>query len=331
MVHTDRQSLTKEERMEFYSFLDGVLGPARGVEESVGSYKAYMAEQSRLYFERLLPGSQYHMPKIHAQHRSQTTSQDQDSTPSDSVNFRKWLVSDHVEDISLVAQQNLHRHYYPDGSADSVISNPLPENSMRISSGSFTRTGNVTPAYHSESGFESTLDDLFPDWQGSTFLDDTIGSPVLRASMSDCSEDREDHVTNQKEATILPTLHLDSPQETSPDIASSPFVQTPDTTHQQFIQQKHHFNGHSPNVAHHTAAAFPDGHDIQHPVRLDPQLFFRYGIGPDSAEFKGTSTRFGTSSLPKSREPSSTETATMTARLSGKANRLRTTSAGGGI
>jgi hypothetical protein len=48
---------SQEERMTMYKFLDDNIGPACGVEESVGTYRMYMKEQSRLYFAHLFPDS----------------------------------------------------------------------------------------------------------------------------------------------------------------------------------------------------------------------------------------------------------------------------------
>ena len=49
------QPLPQNQREAYYQYLADVLGPARGVQESVGSYKAFMTEQVQTYYERLLP------------------------------------------------------------------------------------------------------------------------------------------------------------------------------------------------------------------------------------------------------------------------------------
>lgn len=336
-TRTDRRPLTKEERMEFYNFLDGVLGPANGVQENVGTYKAYMAEQSRLYFERLLPDSQQHMRKVQAQTyvRSQNLYQSE-VAPEGSVNFRKWLASDNFGDSSWGIQQNSSHHYSPDGTRHSVT-NPtiykyLSEDSDRMSSGGITSCAPSSYYPEDASGFGGTLDDLFPDWPQNTFSEDAIiGSPVVRSNLLGYGRtNRSEHVTRRQEAPISPTLlDLDS-QQTSPDIGFSPLVQTPDIIHQQFTQRKNNdFIHQSPSLTLQNTAYQGDP-GLQDLLALDPHLLLLYGIGLKDAEFKDTSTRFDTSSLPISSDTtrSSIEIAKITPR---RVNRLRTTSAGGGI
>jgi hypothetical protein len=55
----DQRPPSKEERKACYSRLDDDLGPPRGIQQLVGSYQAYMKEQSRLYYERLFLESGY--------------------------------------------------------------------------------------------------------------------------------------------------------------------------------------------------------------------------------------------------------------------------------
>ena len=52
-------ALDQSQRMSYYDTLSRVLGPADGVQERVGSYSAYMAKQTEIYYERVLspPGS----------------------------------------------------------------------------------------------------------------------------------------------------------------------------------------------------------------------------------------------------------------------------------
>ncbi|KDQ63052.1 hypothetical protein JAAARDRAFT_188675 [Jaapia argillacea MUCL 33604] len=47
-------TLRKAERMAMYDFLSNIIGPAHGIQESVGSYGAYMNHHSNLYYQRLL-------------------------------------------------------------------------------------------------------------------------------------------------------------------------------------------------------------------------------------------------------------------------------------
>ncbi|EED80221.1 predicted protein [Postia placenta Mad-698-R] len=47
--------LSEAERQAVYNGLSHALGPASGIQESVGTYKAFMMEQRQLYYERLIP------------------------------------------------------------------------------------------------------------------------------------------------------------------------------------------------------------------------------------------------------------------------------------
>lgn len=47
--------LSGSERQALYDSLSGILGPPNGIEESVGTYKAYMQRQNQIYYENLLP------------------------------------------------------------------------------------------------------------------------------------------------------------------------------------------------------------------------------------------------------------------------------------
>ncbi|KAL1713677.1 hypothetical protein EV715DRAFT_258258 [Schizophyllum commune] len=53
-----RSSLSKEERYNIYNMISNAVGPARGMQESLGSYKSYMDERTRLYNEKLRLSSQ---------------------------------------------------------------------------------------------------------------------------------------------------------------------------------------------------------------------------------------------------------------------------------
>lgn len=47
-------ALKEVEREEHYDWLSGLLGPAMGIQENVGTYRSYMECQRRVYLERLL-------------------------------------------------------------------------------------------------------------------------------------------------------------------------------------------------------------------------------------------------------------------------------------
>lgn len=70
----NNQVLPQQQREAVYRSLSEVLPPARGIEECVGTYKAYMSQQGQKYFDRLVsgsypPGSRYpvapYSPAVH--------------------------------------------------------------------------------------------------------------------------------------------------------------------------------------------------------------------------------------------------------------------------
>ena len=46
--------LSSQERQAHYAWLDGIIGPASGIQESMGTYKAFMEHQREVYYDRLL-------------------------------------------------------------------------------------------------------------------------------------------------------------------------------------------------------------------------------------------------------------------------------------
>jgi hypothetical protein len=45
--------LSSEERKAHYAWLDGIIGPASGIQESIGTYKAFMEHRRDIYYDRL--------------------------------------------------------------------------------------------------------------------------------------------------------------------------------------------------------------------------------------------------------------------------------------
>lgn len=334
----DRQIMSQEERIAFYDFIDNVIGPPSGVQESVGTYKAHMAEQSRLYFERILPGSQDHMRKVRAQSsvHSQTTSQHQARSSGDTVDFRKWLVSNGSADNPLDDHRNTTSHYYPDGTL--MLENILANN--RSSASTLT-------SYGIEDNIPRTLDDLFPVTEYNWHVeDDALGSPVVRSNSSRSSmafDTWKDHVVDDDDdAVISPTLAMYSPliQQTSPDIQSSPLIQTPPSVYQQFIQYKNPHPGffYSLQRAHqipslqdkpvmqHTGTRSPDFRSQDYNIEQESQAseeLARYN--PHSLSVRDIVSRKLAHRIPS-------EMARKRTRSSGtNVTRMRTASAGGGI
>jgi hypothetical protein len=46
--------LSSQERKEHYAWLDEIIGPASGIQESMGTYKTFMEQQRNVYYDRLL-------------------------------------------------------------------------------------------------------------------------------------------------------------------------------------------------------------------------------------------------------------------------------------
>jgi hypothetical protein len=164
---SDQITPSQGERMSFYNILNDILGPAHGLQESVGTYKAHMGEQTRRYFERLFPTS----PSLN-KHRSiyPIRSNLEPAPRADfSVDFRKWLLCGKTPFSSVRAAS--------DSPQALVAQNPV------LQQDSTTSTCN-TPLFSPEVGPGSdTLDDLFPPLPllQSSCIQDTIGSPVLRS------------------------------------------------------------------------------------------------------------------------------------------------------
>lgn len=94
--------MSEGERMAFYHLVSDSIGPAQGIQECLGTYQAYMEEQSRLYFDRLFPTvrrTAYSYKPIMVpsatQFRSQAPAPSTSSVPFEAssfdVDFRRWL------------------------------------------------------------------------------------------------------------------------------------------------------------------------------------------------------------------------------------------------
>lgn len=58
------QALPKPEREACYRYLSEAVGPAQGVQESVGTYRAYMTQQVQTYYDRFVPGQSAPGPQV---------------------------------------------------------------------------------------------------------------------------------------------------------------------------------------------------------------------------------------------------------------------------
>ena len=100
MLQMDRP-LSREQRMAMYNSLDTILGPACGIQESVGTYRKYMQEQSRLYYDRLNRNSERALgtpgvPVSSKPDKSTTGSEDY------GADFRRWLLCGRIPMASRV-------------------------------------------------------------------------------------------------------------------------------------------------------------------------------------------------------------------------------------
>jgi hypothetical protein len=198
LVPPSEHTLSQKERLAMYKFFDDNIRPARGIEESVGSYRQYMKERSRLYFERLLGKC----PDLAACPRVQTGNISKDGVnssadiPKDSVDFRKWLlcppggdsythtfaVGQYVDMKATMTTCNTPRR--PDSNSQSCIP---PIQSCVGQDFNVTLTPQVR--------IDNTLDALFPELPPSDAgfgVNNVLGSPVERPKITDLSRSMGD-------------------------------------------------------------------------------------------------------------------------------------------
>jgi hypothetical protein len=82
--------LSSEERKAHYAWLDGIIGPASGIQESMGTYKAFMERQRDVYYDRL----------------GQMAEQSTKVAPSRATNeFLSWLGSAPASQVDISPRQ----------------------------------------------------------------------------------------------------------------------------------------------------------------------------------------------------------------------------------
>lgn len=84
----EHRPLTEMERTELYNLINNSIGSPEGIQESRGTYCAYMKERSRLYYDRLFFRTSYRAIVHRAHHGSLRSST---KPMEDEVDFRKWL------------------------------------------------------------------------------------------------------------------------------------------------------------------------------------------------------------------------------------------------
>lgn len=232
-TRSERLLMTQAERIEFYNFLDGVLGPAHGVQESVGTYKTYMENQARLCFERTLKNGISAKQQVNGEsieesgtlHSASQASAFSSISCDSSVNWRNWLGPGSNQDMHALAKPASYYHSDSDGAYH-------------------TRTlqGRATPSILSQSvpASEETFEDHLSDLEVSNSIGDQALESLLLVNASRCiapSKGRtEEHPSRSSPQLLLPDLHRS--QSDSPDLESSPFIQTPTPIYQQFSQPK---------------------------------------------------------------------------------------------
>ncbi|KAF7969072.1 hypothetical protein HWV62_28364 [Athelia sp. TMB] len=222
---SDKAPMTQAERMEFYDFLDRVIGPAQGIQESAGTYKKYMENQSRRFFDK--SSSATHKISVRSKEKNSTlysASQPQDSS-GDFVNWRSWLGPGSNQGILLPAPAITKpaAFYNFDGTFSDMALKEQTATSGRVPEDFFISA--LSPA-----ALGDTFDDLFPDLE-----DSILGGDGPFESLSSRSEAQENPPTPSP-LLLPPDLHRS--QSDSPDPESSPFVQTPASIYQQFTQVK---------------------------------------------------------------------------------------------
>ena len=193
LVPPSEHTLSKKERLAMYKFFDDNIRPARGIEESVGSYRQYMKERSRLYFERLLGKC----PDLAACPRVQTGDPSKDGVnssadiPKDSVDFRKWLL--------CPPAGNSYTHSFAVGQCVDMKATLTTCNTPRrpeINSQSCippiqSRVGqDINVTLTPQIRIDNMLDDLFPESPPSDAgfgVNSVLESPVERSKITDIS------------------------------------------------------------------------------------------------------------------------------------------------
>ncbi|KAH7922846.1 hypothetical protein BV22DRAFT_1131091 [Leucogyrophana mollusca] len=161
-----RRPLLEEDGPGFYQFLSDALGPARGIQECIGTYKSHMQERSRLFYEGLLSAP---YTNSHHSHRSRPAqSQDHHSTLRDNE-YRLWLSS----------SENIDKH---GGHAVSRNRHSLPSGGMRkVRQKSAVGAPYIRPhADRKALQIGNTLDELFPALAEDGIVTDITRSPVVR-------------------------------------------------------------------------------------------------------------------------------------------------------
>ncbi|KAH7915722.1 hypothetical protein BJ138DRAFT_917209 [Hygrophoropsis aurantiaca] len=164
-----REPLPKEGH-GFYNFLSDALGPACGIQESVGTYRAHMQERSRLFYEELLLAP--YNSSDHINHSRAAQSQNHKSTLRENE-YRLWLSS--TEHIDKSGKNLVSRNRYSLSSSAS----------RKITQKSAAGTPYIKHcADNKVSEIGNTLDELFPALPEDQSITDITRSPVVRTEYS---------------------------------------------------------------------------------------------------------------------------------------------------
>jgi hypothetical protein len=122
--------LSSQERKAHYAWLDGIIGPASGIQESIGTYKAFMEHQREVYYDRLLIAEQH--PKVAVPRR---TTNDFISWPRGTPNTGMPV---HESSSSVVTAPQIGRRFHGPATtvtASSYCSSPGPSQLGRTDAG----------------------------------------------------------------------------------------------------------------------------------------------------------------------------------------------------
>ncbi|KAF9225393.1 hypothetical protein BS17DRAFT_872780 [Gyrodon lividus] len=158
MLLPHARSLTCSERQAIYHTLSENLGPTHGIQESQGTYRKYMEDRARLYYEDLLSVPQPHTLK------SDRPSTSLKRTCGNNNEFRFWL-----------SETKFLQH-------DGINDLPRPKHDPNVTRQHAVASNDKRNGHRTGRHWGQTLDDLFPTpLQDSSSGFDITQSPVVHA------------------------------------------------------------------------------------------------------------------------------------------------------
>jgi hypothetical protein len=322
--------LSPRTREALYSRLKDDFGPPHGLQESVGTYQAFMNQKARWYLDRLLRSP--HQERENYATAFQTTDhedvfpQSPADTTGNGADFRKWMLFGYAKSFD---DEGTRFSLVPDGYPPGLDISPqeLDAPTCHSSTSLISDTGRLTPlaTLPSDEHLQS-IEDLFPKspTRPEHFdLSELIGSPVLRTESADdtSKDDGKDDRLDEKQTANSEIQH--STKRGIPRLLA--FDERTST-------------GRSPLSSRHLQRGSPQTlpeikHDVFHEQPATPRhiLHMQESNGHNSSA-KASPSRSRTPTSASSRSQAiqvmfEKERMNITARL----RRMRTNSAGGGI